>query len=541
MQLESFLENTARQSPDKTALVCGKRRVTYAELEQSANRLAHALLRSGIERGDRVVVHLENSVETVIALFAILKAGAVFLIVNPTTKKDKLVYILNNCRAKGAIVPATKLALLEKAFCQAPHLKTVFATGELPPQFSGEDNALSEEEKSSKENKDETSRTYFSFDQKIATTPATTPTDFNAPPTKQAIDIDLAALVYTSGSTGNPKGVMLTHRNMVAAATSINTYLRHTADDVILSVLPLAFDYGLYQVLMAVQVGATVILERSFAYPHATMKKLISEKVTGLPLVPTMLAFLLQLDLAKYDLSALRYISNTGAALPVDHIVRFRTLIPHVAIYSMYGLTECKRVAYLPPDQIDRRPDSVGKAMPNTEVYLVDDNDQRLPLGETGQLVVRGSNIMPGYWELPEETAQMLRPGPIPGERVLYTGDLFRTDAEGYLYFVGRKDDMIKSRGEKVSPKEVENALCHHAAVMEAAVLGVADEVLGSSIQAFVTLRPETDPTEKELQRHCASRLEDFMVPQAIHLVPALPKTSNGKIDKQKLQQQISE
>jgi len=516
MQLETFLEQSAARFPDKAALVCGKRRLTYAELERSANQLAHALIDQGVQRGDRVAIHLENSVEAVIAVFAVLKAGAVFLMVNSTTKCEKLAYILNDCRAAALFLPAGKLADLADSGHATPHLRTVITVGEPATQT------------------DLAETTHCTFEQLLEANAA-----HNEPPAKRAIDVDLAALVYTSGSTGNPKGVMLTHRNMVSAATSITTYLENTADDIVFSVLPLSFDYGLYQALMSVKFGGTLILERSFAYPHAVMKKLVAERATGFPLVPTMLAFLLQIDLSRYDLKHLRYVSNTGAALPVDHIARFRKLVPHVDVYSMYGLTECKRVAYLPPAQIDRRPGSVGRAMPNTEVYLVDDDGRRLGPGETGELVVRGSNVMPGYWERPEATDRMLKPGPLLGEKVLYTGDLFRTDDDGYLYFVGRKDDIIKSRGEKVSPKEVENALCNHPAVSEAAVLGAADEVLGQSICAFVTVRDGEQPSERDVLRHCAGRLEDFMVPQSVQFVPSLPKTSNGKIDKRALQREL--
>src|SRR5204862_3207526 len=201
--------------------------------------------------------------------------------------------------------------------------------------------------------------------------------------------IDLAALVYTSGSTGNPKGVMLTHLNMVSAATSITTYLENREDDIILSVLPLSFDYGLYQALMAFKIGGTLVLERSFTYPHAVLDRLVREKVTGFPLVPTMAAILLQMDLSQYDFSRVRYVTNTAAALPVEHIRRLRALFPHVTLYSMYGLTECKRVSYLPPDQLDIRPNSVGKGMPNEEVFVVDDEGRRVPPGVHGELVVR--------------------------------------------------------------------------------------------------------------------------------------------------------
>jgi acyl-CoA synthetase (AMP-forming)/AMP-acid ligase II len=322
---------------------------------------------------------------------------------------------------------------------------------------------------------------------------------------------------------------------MVSAATSITTYLENRCDDIVLNVLPLSFDYGLYQVLMAAKFGGTVVLERGFTYPHAVLETVVREKVTGLPLVPTMLAILLQMDLSKYDFSRLRYVTNTAAALPVEHIRQLRQILPHVTIFSMYGLTECKRVSYLPPDQIDIRPASVGHGMPNEEVFVVDDQGRRVGPGVVGELVVRGANVMKGYWELPDETAQRLKPGPLPGEMQLHTGDLFRADDDGYLYFVGRKVDIIKSRGDEVAPREVENVLCSHPAVAEAAVVGVPDPVLGQAIKTVVTLRPDAVATERDLLRHCAGHLEDFMVPQTIEIRDSLPKTNNGKVNKREL------
>jgi amino acid adenylation domain-containing protein len=518
MQVESFLEDSARRCPNKTALVCGKRKTTYAEIELSANRMAHGLIAQGIERGDRVAIHLDNSFEAVVALFAVLKAGAVFLFVNPTTKIDKLVYVLNNSRARGIFLPGRKLGMLEECSHRLPHLRTIVATGPVREPHFGLD------------------KTCVEFDRLVADH-----SDHADPPAKRAIDVDLAALIYTSGSTGRPKGVMMTHLNMVSAATSVITYLENTSEDVILNVLPMAFGYGLYQVLMGFKVGGTVVLERSFAYPHAVMTQLVDEGVTGLPMVPTIWAMLLQMDLSKYDLSRMRYVTNAGAALPTDHIARFRKLLPHVSIYSMYGLTECKRVSYLPPEEIDARPSSVGRGMPNEEVYVVDDQGQRVGPGTVGELVVRGSHVMRGYWEMPEETERTLKPGPLPGEKVLFTGDLFRTDEEGYLYFVSRKDDMIISRGEKVSPKEVEDVLCGHPDVTEAAVVGTPDELLGEAVRAIVSLREGSCFCERDVLRHCAARLEDFMVPKSVHCRDALPKTENGKIDKLALKRELSQ
>ncbi len=241
-------------------------------------------------------------------------------------------------------------------------------------------------------------------------------------------------------------------------------------------------------------------------------------------------------ELAGERFEHLRYISNTAAALPVSHITGLRKVFPGVRIYSMYGLTECKRVTYLPPEELDRRPTSVGRGMPNEQVYLVDEHDRVIEEPNVaGQLVVRGGNVMLGYWELPEETAKALRPGRLPGEMVLYTGDLFKMDEEGFLYFLARGDDIIKSRGEKVSPKEVENALYSIDGVVEAVVAGVSDPVLGEAIKAYVVLKKGASLTEKDILARCAASLEDFMVPKYVEFRDELPKTSTGKITRKGL------
>jgi amino acid adenylation domain-containing protein len=481
-------------------------------LDARANRLAWSLIAGGVERGDRVAIYLENSAEAVISIFAILKAGAVFLVVNPTTKADKMSYILNNCRATGLITDRTKLGTLSNAVADSPHLQGVWVAGGMP----GADFV--------------TTKRLFDL------TAALEDSNLSAAPLpKKCIDIDLAALIYTSGSTGRPKGVMLTHLNIVSAATSITTYLENRPDDIILSVLPLSFDYGLYQVLMAFKIGGTVLLERSFTYPYRVIELLKQEHVTGFPMVPTISAVLLQLDLSAHRFPALRYITNTAAVLPTEHIRRLRDLLPNVKIFSMYGLTECKRVSYLPPDQIDIRPTSVGRGMPNEEVYIVDDTGRRASAGTVGELVVRGSNVMKGYWELPEETDRMLKPGPLPGEKVLHTGDLFRMDEQGYLYFVGRKDDIIKTRGEKVSPREVEDVLHAMPGVAEVAVIGVPDEVLGEAIKAVVRSQAGVKLTAEEVIYWCSLKLENFMVPKFVEFQGELPKTATGKISKREL------
>jgi long-chain acyl-CoA synthetase len=514
LQVEYFLEASASRLPEKVALVCGGRRHTYAAIDRDCNKLARRLVEAGVSRGDRVAIYLENSVETVISIFATIKAGAVFMVVNPTTKSDKLAFILNNSRATALITDRRRKAVVTEIADRTPHTRVVVLTG------VADDPSLADTAIEAKQ--------LLSFEDAIQST------HDGSKPENRSIDIDLAALIYTSGSTGTPKGVMLTHLNIVSAATSITTYLENVEDDIILNVLPLSFDYGLYQLLMAFKMGATLVLERSFAFPHAVLETVVAERVTGFPIVPTISALLLQLDLGKYDLSRVRYITNTAAALPTKHILELRARLPHARLFSMYGLTECKRVSYLPPDQIDVRPTSVGRGMPNEEVYIVDDQGNRLKTG-VGELVIRGSNVMKGYWEMPEETARMLRPGALPWEKVLYSGDLFRMDEEGYLYFLGRKDDIIKTRGEKVSPREVENVLYELSGVSEAAVVGVADGILGQAIKAVVTLKPGAQVTEQDVLRHCSQRLENFMVPKVVEFRAAMPKTSSGKIDKKTL------
>jgi amino acid adenylation domain-containing protein len=505
-----FLERSAERLPGKVALVHQGRRLTYATLDAQAAALAGALAGVGVVRGDRVAIFMDNCVEAVVALFGVLKAGAAFIIVNPTTKAEKLEYILGNSRARVLVTQRQRVPVARSV--RSPHLEAVVLAGGQSPEDVAAFPCQT-----------------LSFEELVDAAP-------RAPAAPACIDLDLAGVIYTSGSTGNPKGVMLSHLNMVSAADSITTYLENTPDDVIIDVLPLAFDYGLYQVLMGFKVGGTVVLEKSFTYPYQVIEVMIRERVTGFPAVPTIFAILLGLkDLPQWDLSSLRYMTNTAAALPASHIRRLRELFPAVRLYSMYGLTECKRVSYLPPAELDRRPHSVGRGMPNEEVYIVDPAGQRVGPGVVGELVVRGANVMLGYWDLPEETAACLKPGRYPGERVLHTGDLFKADEEGFLYFVARKDDVIKSRGEKVSPKEVENALYGIEGVLEAAVIGVPDEILGEAVQAFVALEPGSALTEKEILRHCAAHLESFMVPKAVEILASLPKTSSGKISKKEL------
>jgi amino acid adenylation domain-containing protein len=510
MLVQELLEKSAEHYPEKEALICGGERLSYAQIDERANRVAQGLRAAGIERGDRVAIWLPNSVETVVALFGILKAGATFTVINSTVKFDKLVYVLNNCSASGLFAPDRSGELVARLMQEVPSLCFVALCGKGDVEAASAHGGMT------------------AFSEVLETQPGE-----RLP--CASIDIDLACLIYTSGSTGDPKGVMSTHANMVFAAGSIIEYLENVPEDILINVLPLSFDYGLYQLLMAFKFGGTLVLERSFAYPAALLRRIQEERVTGLPGVPTLYAVLLQMDLSKFDLSSVRYLTNTAAALPVEHIERLRDTFPWARLYSMYGLTECKRTLYLPPEELDRRPGSVGIPIPGTEAWVQGDDGERLGPGKVGELVVRGSHVMQGYWNAPDKTAERYRPGRYPAERLLYTGDLFKTDEEGFLYFVGRKDDIIKSRGEKVAPKEVEGVIYRLPGVVETVVVGEPDPILGEAIVAYVVPEEGADLTERDVIRHCTQNLENFMVPQQVRLRDSLPKNPSGKFDKKAL------
>ncbi len=520
MLVHNFLENSAARLGEKIALVCDGQRWTYNEINQAADQLAAYLLAIGIKPQDRVVIFLENSAEAVISIFGIMKAGAVFVCLNPTMKPPKLSYILKDSGARAAVSHINKASIFAEAaqdafeldhivWCQKDKSSTKFLPPSLPNHiktsapwgqvFTGQG---------------------FAHGLKLPYT----------------IDVDLATIIYTSGSTGEPKGVVSAHYNVTAATRSITTYLKNHENDIILNALPLSFDYGLYQVLMAFLFGGTIVMEKSFFYPYKVMERIAEEGVTGFPIVPTMVALLLQMeDLSKFNCNSLRYFTNTGAALPATYIQKLQGLFPSVDVYSMYGLTECKRVSYMPPEYLPQKPTSVGIPMPNTDAFIVTPEGIEVGPNEVGELVVRGSNVMQGYWNCPEETAKTFRPGKHKGETHLYTGDLFKKDEDGFLYFVARKDDLIKTKGERVSPKELENALCAMEGIIEAAAIGVPDEIYGKAIKVFIVRDKRLDVTKDQVLSYCKKNLEPFMVPKYIEFKDSLPKSNSGKINKKEL------
>lgn len=489
--LQEDLTAAAAAEPDKVAVKTEAGSMTYGEFDRAADRLAAGLYARGVERGDRVVLFLPNVLDMCTAVFGVARSGAAFVPVNATMKEAKLAEVFRLAR------PAVVLCDDERA----EMARAAAASVEDPPSVATVAEASAD-----------------------------------GPVPEGPLDIDLGAVMFTSGSTGEPKGVMLSHRNFAFATTSICEYLEMTPEDRILSVLPLSFGYGLSQLLTCVRARATLVLELGLTLPGRVVRLLEDEKATGFPAVPTAFAMLTALKgLAERELPHLRFVTNAGAGLSGPGLQAVRRTFPRARLYSMYGQTECTRVCFLQPDLLDVRPASVGRAIPGTDAWVVGADGEPAEPGEVGELMVRGDHVMQGYWDDPEGTGRRLRAGRWPWERVLATGDLFRTDEEGYLYFVGRSDDIIKSRGEKVAPREVEDVLYGLPGVAEAAVVGVPDRLLGEAVIAHVVVADGTEGDPEALRRGCAERLEDYMVPRRVVLREALPRTPNGKLDRRAL------
>ncbi len=502
---------SAKKNPLKTAVIIKNYEFSYQQLKDSAEKLGAHLITSGIRKGDRVAICMSNSWESILSIYAATLSGAVFLFINPQTKANKLQYILNDCSAKILIAESSLSIDISLAMQDSKTVEQVIILGN---------------------------------NQKIAVRPHFKIIDFESIISNDKIEVefpdiipnDLASLIYTSGSTGFPKGVMMTHQSMVFTSWSLVQYLRLKEEDRIMLLLPLAFDYGLYQLLMSITVGATLIVEKGFVFPASVYRQIEKTKPTVIPAVPTIFATMIALNKEaglKFDF--VEKITNTAAALPVEFTPELKKIFPNALIFRMYGLTECKRVCYLEPELVDIKPTSVGKAIPGTEVFLLSQDGKPVGADEPGILHIRGPHIMAGYWNKAKLTEEMLKPGIIPGERILCSNDWFKMDKEGFLYFHGRTDDIIKTRGEKVSPVEIENVIYKIDGIKEVAVIGVTDAIMGQSIAAYITCHADVVLTEKEIQKECVAHLESFMVPQKIIFLREMPKSPNGKIDKKEL------
>ena len=513
--LHELIAHSASTHPHAEALAYQRRALTYAALSDQMSAAAAAYLALGVGRGERVAVYMEKRFETVVAVFGAAAAGAVFVPVNPLLKPDQVAYILTDCNVRVLVTSVERLKLLAPVLAECHDLRAVLVAGAAGrPQSIPGITAVGWEDALSGGG--------------------------NAHP-HRVIDTDMAAILYTSGSTGKPKGVVLSHRNMVAGARSVAQYLENRASDRILSVLPLSFDAGFSQLTTAFHVGARVTLI-NYLLPRDVVDAVAQERITGLTAVPPLWMQLAPLEWPSAVTEHLRYIANTGGRMPRATLDQLRAALPRTSPFLMYGLTEAFRSTYLPPTELDRRPDSIGKAIPNAEVLVVREDGTPCAAGEAGELVHRGALVALGYWNDPQKTAERFRPAPgqpkelVMPEIAVWSGDTVRLDEEGYIYFIGRRDEMIKTSGYRVSPTEVEEVIYATGLVAEAAAFGIPHPVLGQAIAVVATSRDGGTLDTGQLLAECRRRLPAYMVPALIEACEgSLPRNPNGKIDRKLL------
>jgi acyl-CoA ligase (AMP-forming) (exosortase A-associated) len=506
-----LLRESAHKTPDKEALIDGDQRLSYREVARQTAGLATGLRNAGMKRGERLGIYLDTSVAEVISIFGISQAEGVYVPINVLLHPEQVSHIARDCGMRGLITTPARVKALAEVLEQVPSLEflVTIGEGELP----------------------QVSLPTHRFEDLCAIEPASTWRE-------TSIEKDLAAILYTSGSTGKPKGVMLSHANVVAGSRIVSTYLEITERERILAVLPFSFDAGMNQLMTAFEKGGTLVLI-NFTFAREIVQMMLKERVTGLAGVPTLWSLLAQPNstLSRQPMPHLRYVTNTGGAMPQAVLKVLRQVLPTTKIFLMYGLTEAFRSTYLPPEEIDKRPNSMGKAIPDTEILVLNDQGQPCKPGEPGELVHRGPTVSLGYWNRPEETARALRPNPLlppelgDCERVCYSGDIVKMDEDGFLYFIGRRDGMIKSSGIRISPTEVEEVLFQTGKLSGAAVIGVPDAVLGQVIKAFVVPRDGEALDTEALLAFCAEKMPRYMVPKFVEVLSEIPKTSSRKVD----------
>ncbi len=497
-------------APASTALQYGAEEWSYAILAAQVEDVACHYLELGLARGERVAVYLEKRLETVAALFGAAAAGGVFVPINPLLKQAQVLHILSDCSARLLVTSPERLAMLAGRLDECPSLRAVIVVGQ-PPAEAGT---------------------------RIAISPWEARPAPGAHMPHRVIDADMAAILYTSGSTGRPKGVVLSHRNLVAGAASVASYLENGPRDRVLAVLPLSFDYGLSQLTTMFHAGGCAVL-MNHLLPKDVIRAVSRERITGLAAVPPLWIQLAQLDWPDSVGDHLRYFTNSGGHLPGPTLAALRGKLPRSRPYLMYGLTEAFRSTYLPPEEVERRPDSIGKAIPNAEILVVRPDGSPCGPDEPGELVHRGIHVALGYWKDPVGSAERFRPAPgqaaglpLP-ELAVWSGDTVRRDAEGYLYFIGRRDEMIKTSGYRVSPGEVEEVAYATGLVLEVAAIGVPHPVLGQAILLVAVPHDPSDTAIEALLDACRRELPAYMVPMRIVLrQTCLPRNPNGKIDR---------
>ena len=512
-----LLIERARTAPDRAAVIHRDHTITYREMADTALRFAGQLLDLDLARGERVAIYSEKRFESVAGMWGANAAGGVFVPVNPILKAEQVSYILKDCNVRVLVTTKARLKTLGDVLADCPDLKAVVlmdgeAAPGTPPVHAWIENSQ--------------------------------PKALDAP---RVIDGDVAAILYTSGSTGRPKGVVLSHRNIVSGALSVAEYLEMTADDRLLSVLPHSFDYGLNQLTSSFLVGASVVL-LDHLFARDVVNAMVRHRCTGLAAVPPLWIPLSELEWPDSVKEHWRYYTNSGGAMPRETLARLRTIVPDSKPYLMYGLTEAFRSTYLHPSEADVRPDSIGKAIPNAEIMVVRPDGSECDANEPGELVHRGVHVSLGYWNDPEKTAARFKPAPgqdtglVVPELAVWSGDTVRRDEDGYLYFVGRTDEMIKTSGYRVSPTEVEDALFATDIVGEVVAFGVKHARLGEAIVVVATPPAGAELTAAAVKAQCAAHLPSFMVPQHIDIVAGpLPRNPNGKFDRKALAAQYAE
>jgi acyl-CoA ligase (AMP-forming) (exosortase A-associated) len=516
--LPDLIRCSANRQPGACALTCGGQSMSYGELQSAVAGFANGLIELGLRRGERVAIYLEKRLETVVASFGTAAAGCVFVPLNPLLKAEQVAYIMRDCNVRALVSSGERLGLLAPVLPSCHdlrHLITVNSRAPAPPA---------------------TPLVSLGWDELLRAT---------GHAGHRVIDTDMAAILYTSGSTGKPKGVVLSHRNMVAGAVSVAGYLENSADDTLLAALPLSFDAGFSQLTTAFHVGARVVL-LNYLLPQDVLKTLAREQVSGLTAVPPLYIQLSQLEWPPIISQQLRYFANTGGRMPRDTLAALRARLPNSKPYLMYGLTEAFRSTFLPPDEVDRRPDSIGKAIPNAEILVLREDGSPCVANEPGELVHRGALVGLGYWNDREKTAERYKPLPagIAGrdaglvlpEIAVFSGDTVRMDEDGFLYFVGRRDEMIKTSGYRVSPTEVEEIVYATRLVGECVAFGVDHPTLGQAIQLIASPAEGDSIDCDRLLAECRQRMPAYMVPAGISLRHGpLPRNPNGKLDRKTL------
>lgn len=509
----------AERTPHAPSLSLKGRTMDYAALAMRIERFARGLMQLRLGRFERVAVYLPKQPETVIAMFGSARAGCVFVPVNPLLKPNQVGHILRDCNVRALITSSDRVASLACVLGECPDLRQLVlvdgASAPAGPAHVG----------------------VHHWDQLLDAG--------DANQTHRVIDSDVVSIFYTSGSTGKPKGVVLSHRNMVTGADSVARYLCNVPGDRLLAVLPFSFDYGFSQLSTAFHAGASVVL-MDYLLPRDVISQVARERVTGLAGVPPLWSQLAGLEWPAEARESLRYITNSGGAMPLATLSRLRASLPTTQPFLMYGLTEAFRSTYLPPSELDHRPDSIGKAIPNAEVLVVHPDGTPCAPNEPGELVHRGALVSLGYWNDPEKTAERFKPAPnqdaalVLPEIAVWSGDTVRMDEEGFLYFVGRRDEMIKTSGYRVSPTEIEEVIFATGLVADAAAVGVPHDTLGQAIVVVATAAPDRIPDAQALLDACRQQLPLFMMPQRVEWRDSLPRNPNGKYDRHRLAAELT-